>query len=167
MFIPMVDPAAAAKCDNCEEIMNAGLLRPIKDAGMRLTAGEQIPAGECPDCGCCAFLLKDEPTRQIHPELTTCEQCGDPIYMDTIFDAPNDVCARCVDYDAGLDAVKQEAYVTGFVDGRRQRRMDEHEKALEFADLVAHRIRSWTGDDDDAEILDLIEADARRLGVMK
>ena len=50
------------KCDNClwtgtEEELGTPL-KDCKDLGQRLDPGSVVPAGECPDCGCLAYLTK-------------------------------------------------------------------------------------------------------------
>ncbi len=47
-----------AHCDGCGLHFPIALALPIEDPEQRLTAGEEIPAGECPKCGACAFVIK-------------------------------------------------------------------------------------------------------------
>jgi len=42
-------------CDNCQSGWRRDQLRPIRDMEQRLTAGGEVPAGECPDCGSLAY----------------------------------------------------------------------------------------------------------------
>jgi len=46
------------RCDNCGECCRSDQLAPIHDAQLRLTPGEETPAGECPKCGALAFVMK-------------------------------------------------------------------------------------------------------------
>ena len=52
------------KCDNCNWTGDESALRctiaETPDLKLRLDAGDTVPAGECPECGCFAYF--DEPT---------------------------------------------------------------------------------------------------------
>lgn len=48
-----------ARCDNCSAVHSSRALAKIADAEQRLTPGGEVPAGECPDCGCLAYLVKE------------------------------------------------------------------------------------------------------------
>lgn len=39
------------ECQNCGLIVHDDELRPIRDLGQRVAAGEPMPSGECPACG--------------------------------------------------------------------------------------------------------------------
>jgi len=39
------------KCQNCDGIYTADELKDIKDLEQRISPGEIVPSGECPDCG--------------------------------------------------------------------------------------------------------------------
>ena len=56
---PQHDYDAVTRCDNCGARRKAGHLDHIEGASERLYAGEEVPAGQCPDCGCCCFLVHD------------------------------------------------------------------------------------------------------------
>jgi hypothetical protein len=45
------------KCDNCDWTGVACDLESISDYQERVTPGETTPAGECPDCGCLAYVV--------------------------------------------------------------------------------------------------------------
>lgn len=44
-------------CTNCSWVGNDDECKPIKDLGQRVNAGEQMPAGECPECGALAYNI--------------------------------------------------------------------------------------------------------------
>lgn len=43
------------KCGNCDARVKAKDLLDIEDIGQRLTAGDMVPSGECPDCGALCY----------------------------------------------------------------------------------------------------------------
>jgi hypothetical protein len=47
-----------AECGNCGEGWAICELEPIADAEQRLTIGEEVPAGECPECGALCYAHK-------------------------------------------------------------------------------------------------------------
>lgn len=49
-----------ARCDNCSVVHSSRELGEIKDAEQRLTPGGEVPAGECPDCGCLAYVVPND-----------------------------------------------------------------------------------------------------------
>lgn len=51
---------AGAACANCEWEGNADDCNGIQDPSLRLNAGCEVPAGECPLCGCLAYVLRNE-----------------------------------------------------------------------------------------------------------
>ena len=55
-FYPSAREDAACTCGNCAWTGAAADLKPIQSAGERLEAGEETPAGECPECGALAYL---------------------------------------------------------------------------------------------------------------
>jgi len=57
-FKPCPTAGERAKCDNCGHQFKTADAGWIEDASERLEAGEEVPVGECPECGCCAYLLK-------------------------------------------------------------------------------------------------------------
>lgn len=61
-----LDDATPCDCDNCGHKCTAGDLGAIADAQERLYPGETIPAGECPECGACAYVIEA-------PKITTRE----------------------------------------------------------------------------------------------
>ncbi len=52
-----VEPDAATACQNCEWTGPGSYLNAIADLGERVTAGEKMPAGQCPRCGSLAHLI--------------------------------------------------------------------------------------------------------------
>ena len=54
---PLAGPAEAVACDNCVWTGVGAELKPIVDIEERVFAGEKVPAGECPDCGCLAHIM--------------------------------------------------------------------------------------------------------------
>lgn len=63
------DTAARARCDGCGEEFPANAAGEIVQAEWRLTAGEEVPVGECPDCGCCSFLIQETQGLPNEPDL--------------------------------------------------------------------------------------------------
>ena len=64
-FTPFdLDPSAPTQCGNCDATNPAGSLNPVRDPSSRLEAGGTVPAGECPACGCLAYLIS---TRRAAP----------------------------------------------------------------------------------------------------
>ena len=62
--IPMAEDVRAA-CDNCEWTGLAETCSDIRNPSQRLNAGSEVPAGECPVCGCLAYVEKpDEPAKR-------------------------------------------------------------------------------------------------------
>ncbi len=62
-FYPCTDhlpDSAETHCDDCGWLGTISDVEMIQSAQQRLSAGETIPAGECPECGACAYLA--EPT---------------------------------------------------------------------------------------------------------
>ena len=55
-----MDPDAPCECGNCDWKGAAAALDAIEDAQERLSPGETVPAGECPECGALAYLAKEE-----------------------------------------------------------------------------------------------------------
>lgn len=46
-------------CQNCEKMHSEENLAAIKDFEMRVSAGEKVPSGECPDCGALCHLYEE------------------------------------------------------------------------------------------------------------
>ena len=56
---PDINPTDAwrsAACGACDWTGPIVALAEIKDIDQRLTAGDSVPAGECPNCGALAYL---------------------------------------------------------------------------------------------------------------
>lgn len=47
-----------SKCPNCERVFPQSSLKEIQDLGQRVTAGEPMPSGECPECGALCQLVE-------------------------------------------------------------------------------------------------------------
>lgn len=54
-----LDNAALTKCANCGNEAPAGGLYSVANPSARLSAGSEVPAGECRACGALAYLKKD------------------------------------------------------------------------------------------------------------
>lgn len=57
-FEPFVESDQVCRCDLCGWEGTATM--PIEDPSARLDAGSEVPAGECPECGALAYVVKDE-----------------------------------------------------------------------------------------------------------
>ena len=69
-FRPLLnDTAARARCDGCGEEFPAIAAGMIESAEQRLTAGEEVPVGECPACGGCSFLVQETQGLPNEPDL--------------------------------------------------------------------------------------------------
>jgi hypothetical protein len=59
IYEPAVEsPTDKAICGNCRGIYDQESLLPIQDLEQRIAAGEEVPAGECPECGSLCHLIK-------------------------------------------------------------------------------------------------------------
>lgn len=45
-------------CANCEWCGRVEDLKPARDLAQRLDPGGEVPAGECPKCGCLAYIVR-------------------------------------------------------------------------------------------------------------
>ncbi len=68
--IPMSEDVKAA-CDDCDWTGLADDCQPIKDPSQRLNAGSEVPAGECPECGCLAYVKGPETNRYYEVQTNT------------------------------------------------------------------------------------------------
>jgi|GEM_PF-3316169 len=72
-FFPNQDtvrPGDVVACQNCEWTGNIAEVGIIKDAQMRLSVGEEIPAGECPKCGAlCSLKSNENKARELFARL--------------------------------------------------------------------------------------------------
>ena len=57
-LIDCENPRAKVQCDNCSWRGTAEGCVEVNDPWDRLTAGCTVPAGECPECGGLAYLVK-------------------------------------------------------------------------------------------------------------
>jgi hypothetical protein len=48
------------KCDNCYKIWGDDGIDIVVDMELRVDAGCEVPSGQCPDCGCLCYLVKEE-----------------------------------------------------------------------------------------------------------
>ncbi len=55
-----LDPDTPCACDNCEWRGPIDETNQIRDPSQRLSVGEPVPAGECPECGACAHIEKEK-----------------------------------------------------------------------------------------------------------
>lgn len=60
------------KCQNCGSQWLTEQLKPIQDIEERITPGEVVPSGECPNCGALCHWLKDDP-KSSYMEMRLCE----------------------------------------------------------------------------------------------
>lgn len=47
------------QCQNCDAIRDASELAPYRDFWSRTEIGQEIPAGDCPDCGAFAYIIRE------------------------------------------------------------------------------------------------------------
>ena len=57
-----VSPNLIVRCGNCGWHGKAAKTLPIQDLEERITPGEEVPVGECPECGCLCHLVKEQPS---------------------------------------------------------------------------------------------------------
>lgn len=63
-------PTPKSKCQNCDEVFEDDELGVIKDIFERVEAGEPMPSGECPECGClCHYEFQVENAEELKTEL--------------------------------------------------------------------------------------------------
>jgi len=55
-----LDNDATYKCDNCDRQLQRSELDPIQRLEVRVEVGGEMPAGECPYCGCLAYLVRPQ-----------------------------------------------------------------------------------------------------------
>lgn len=59
-----VEADRPCECNNCDwKGLESGLrcdLGGIEDLFERIDPGDEVPAGECPECGCLAFLVEQK-----------------------------------------------------------------------------------------------------------
>ena len=56
---PHPDEKRDSQCGNCDSIWTCDELNKTKDLNQRLTPGDLVPSGECPDCGALCYLLSE------------------------------------------------------------------------------------------------------------
>lgn len=68
------DLDAIVRCDDCDYTCYAHETGPILEPEERLAAGDPLPAGECPKCGCLAYLDEDDTSEESKKEYTGIER---------------------------------------------------------------------------------------------
>jgi hypothetical protein len=69
------------RCDNCDWTGPESAVNEAKDLSDRLDPGGVVPAGECPECGCLAYLdTTGGESNDVHLEIVkaldlTCPRC--------------------------------------------------------------------------------------------
>jgi hypothetical protein len=48
-----------SECQNCGTIWPGYALKDVEDIGQRVAPGEEMPSGECPQCGAVCHIVKD------------------------------------------------------------------------------------------------------------
>jgi hypothetical protein len=119
-------------CDACDwtgdESELATSLGDCPDLGERLDVGSVVPAGECPECGCFAYLDKPEPVR--------------PDPMQTVYIVTREAC-ELTDWETETEAFATEAEAMAYA----------HRAAVEFSETeeVQHLLC------DDGEPLEIVD----------
>ncbi len=64
---PNIDEGLKARCDSCGAVYSADDLADIESPSARLTAGEEVPAGQCtdPECGALCYIERPGPVYKI------------------------------------------------------------------------------------------------------
>ena len=60
-FLPLAEHISAGspiRCFNCDWTGTIEDRVPITDPNQRVEADEVCPVGQCPECGCCAYLSR-------------------------------------------------------------------------------------------------------------
>jgi len=57
-FVGGLDPDQMCECGNCDWTGPISAVHDIVDVQERITAGETVPAGECPECGSLAHIVE-------------------------------------------------------------------------------------------------------------
>lgn len=71
VYVSDIANSTPCACDNCEWKGPAELLEPIHDIEQRLDPGGTVPAGECPECGALAYIVKELTREQKLVEFAT------------------------------------------------------------------------------------------------
>jgi hypothetical protein len=90
VFKPCPPDEGRARCGNCSEEFAAEEAGWISSAHERLDAGEEIPVGECPECGCCAYVIKPRncmKDQDLKDTITEFFNDHDKVCLNTIQDA--------------------------------------------------------------------------------
>lgn len=56
----------AAQCANCDWTGKLKELDAVSDIEQRLCPGEEVPAGQCPECGALAYIVRDDAKSNKH-----------------------------------------------------------------------------------------------------
>ena len=130
---------APVHCNNCDWTGTVKDTNGIKDAHERLCPGEEIPAGECPECGAMAYIADEAKPDWMRPpalvEATRtwkCAGCGRTVQLtpDDMAEIGNPICTNedCDRFDEEMEL--QEAgppsarYGWGWIDGEDDREGD-------------------------------------------
>lgn len=65
-WIQEADPNAQHKCNNCGELINGESLEMIDDIQERLCPNEDVPSGQCPECGALCYELAEGETEEAY-----------------------------------------------------------------------------------------------------
>lgn len=111
----LLDDDERVACQGCDWEGLASECGPIESIEERVSAGEIMPAGECPECGSVSHLSGQAIDAVQGRNPKRCVKCDDPIHEPQL--EGSERCACCADsahIEDGLAAVKQEAYVEGW-----------------------------------------------------
>ena len=62
-FTDGLDETLPCECANCDWHGTVADVEAITDVQERVCAGETVPAGQCPECGCLAHLIETKTPR--------------------------------------------------------------------------------------------------------
>lgn len=122
VYLQHDDDAAPCLCSNCATTTPFAKLNAIDDIEQRISPGDEVPAGECPECGCLAYLVKPKAwtVLLLRPDYIA-DDYGTDTYM-THVEAENAA--------AAVEAAQTEAYEADHDE-------DEREEGIGSADDYA------------------------------
>jgi predicted nucleic-acid-binding Zn-ribbon protein len=97
------DDERPVECDNCGWAGEAKDVGPIHNLHERVDAGGIVPAGECPECGCFAYIVKREETGLTCPKCAYTE--GFSVHIDGYFELTSDQGLQPANGDIDWDEV--------------------------------------------------------------